>query len=130
MAVVDLLHVIGQCDQIVETYCSVALLRLHFLHMVAFIKIESIRFAVQSDLTIFIRFKNEFFLAAAKVNVRILTGNLKFNALKFFVRVIAVNLDDLEACNRSFAFTFGSEILCPFNSFFLIQNTDCVCELL
>ena len=104
VAVVDLLHVIGQCDQIVETYCSVVLRCLHFLHMVDFVKIESIRISVESDLAILIRYKNELFLAAAEVNIRILTEDLKLNTLKLFVRVVAINLYDLKTCLGAFTF--------------------------
>ena len=104
VTVVDLRHIIGQCDQIVETYCSVVLRCLHFLHMVDFVKIESIRISVESDLAILIRYKNELFLATAEVNIRILTEDLKLNTLKLFVRVVAINLYDLKTCLGAFTF--------------------------
>ena len=100
--VINLLHIIGQCDQIVEAYFPVVLRCLYFLHMVYFIKIESIHLAVKGDLTVLIRCKNELFLATAEVNIRILTEDLKLNTLKLFVRVVAINLYDLKTCLGAF----------------------------
>ena len=72
--------------------------------MVDFVKIESIRISVESDLAILIRYKNELFLATAEVNIRILTEDLKLNTLKLFVRVVAINLYDLKTCLGAFTF--------------------------
>ena len=126
MTIVDLRHIIGQCDQIVETYCPVVIRCLQFLYMVNFVKIESIRLTVKSDLTVLIRYKNEFLHTAAKVNARILTEDLKLNTLKLFVRIVAINLYDLKTCLGALTFRCRAIRFYILDSLFLAVDADLV----
>ena len=132
MVIIYLCHIIGQCDQIVEANFPVVLRCFQFLYMVNFVKIESIRISVESDLTVLIRYKSELLQAAAivKVKVRILAEDLELYPLKFNARIVAINLDNLKTCLGAFTFRCRAVRLSIFDSLIFAIDADLVHDLL
>ena len=132
MVIIYLCHIIGQCDQIVEANFPVVLRCFQFLYMVNFVKIESIRISVESDLTVLIRYKSELLQAAAivKVKVRILAEDLERYTLKLNARIVAINLDNLKTCLGAFTFRCRAVRLSIFDSLIFAIDADLVHDLL